>query len=135
MFFVLFVQMYIYYKHKSKCGLVITIKKCFNFMTVNTKKLLSNMSQLKFILPVQLGNYLVNTRVSECYDGYETFYEVAVPAIGADKKYYLRIVPDGSVKFYFDRHTPEDLRKCEQAFSAAIFDYYYFEGLTKDYVL
>ncbi len=93
------------------------------------------MSQLQFTLPIQLGNYQVHTHVSACFDGYETYYEVAVPAIGADRKYYLRIVPDGSVNFYFDRNTPEDLRKHEQAYSDTIFNYYSFEGLTKDYVL
>lgn len=93
------------------------------------------MSQLKFTVPIRLGLFTVDTQVYECNDGYETYYEVRFPGLGRDLIYTLRLAYDGSVNFFFDRYTPDDIRAHEQLYSDAIFDYYFFEGLTKDYVL
>lgn len=99
-------------------------------MTDNTKRNFGYMSQLIFTMPIQLGNDKVSLSIEECFDGFETFYQALIPAIGCDKTYTLRIEPFGDVYFKFDGNTPSELRDYEYPISAAIFNYHYFEGLT-----
>lgn len=101
-----------------------------NLLLDKSKKFSINMSKRIFTIPIRLGKDTIEADVIESRDDREAYFFLAIPTIGGAKVYKLKLDSTGDVYFNFIKPYPRELANFEQHISYAIFDYYYFQGLT-----